>query len=217
MGMQRLLAFLALKGSTHRYVVAGTLWPEMPDAQALAALRTSIWRLNRALPDAICSEGMALSPSGSVSIDSRKQEEYSTRLLRDLVDDDRWLAAGLENLWPGELLPGWYEEWVVFERERLSQLRLHALERVAGVMTRAQRLEAALQLALEAVHTEPLRESATACLMKVYLAEGNVASAIHQYELFRDLLQRELDLKPSPALERILPNHARRRQHEAGR
>jgi DNA-binding SARP family transcriptional activator len=210
-GLRRLLAFLALKGPAHRCVVAGNLWPEVTDAQALASLRTGLWRMNRVLPGAIrVVEGVALAPSQRISVDSREQEEFTTRLLRDRVDDYGSIMDGLASLWPGQLLPGWYEDWVVFERERLAQLRLHALERLATVMTRGHHLDAALQLALEAVHSEPLRETANAVLMEVYLAEGNVSSAIHQYGLFRELLKRELGLEPSPTLERMLPIQSRR-------
>jgi DNA-binding SARP family transcriptional activator len=62
-----------------------------------------------------------------------------------------------------------------------------------------------LELALEAVRTEPLRETANAVLMSVYLAEGNASDAIHQFRSFSDLLRRELGLEPSPRLAALLP------------
>jgi DNA-binding SARP family transcriptional activator len=207
-GLQRLLAFLALRGPAHRYVVAGTLWPEVPDAHALASLRTGVWRMNRILPGVIQVRGAALLAQENMSVDSRDQEELTTRVMRDV--DERGLGDGLDCIWLAELLPGWYDDWVVLERERLSQLRLHALEHLAMVMTRGHQLEAALQFALEAFHAEPLRETANAALMEVYLAEGNISSAVHHYELFRDLLRRELDLEPSPGLQRLLPEQALR-------
>ena len=46
--------------------------------------------------------------------------------------------------------------------------------------------------------------------MSVYLAEGNVWDAIHQYDAFRDLLKRELGLEPSPMLGGLLPQQVRR-------
>lgn len=208
-GMQRLLAFLALRGPAHRCVVAGTLWPEVPEAQALASLRTGMWRMNRILPGAVSADGVSLAMSGAMTVDTREQEAFATRLLRDHVEDEHWINDGLSSLWHGELLPGWYDDWVVFERERLNQLRLHALEHTASLLTRHGQLETALQLALEAVRAEPLRETANAVLMSVYLAEGNVVDAIHQYEAFRDLLERELGLEPSPSLCRLVPRPRR--------
>jgi DNA-binding SARP family transcriptional activator len=204
-GMQRFLALLALKGPMHRCVAAGTLWPEVPEHRALARLRTSIWRINRVHPGLIVPQGLGLATAQDLAVDSREQELFVCRLLRDRVEDARWIADGLTQLWPEHLLPGWYDDWVVLERERLGQLRLHALERASAVMRRNRHLDAAFQLALEAVHSEPLRESANAALMEVYLAEGNLSDAVHQYLTFRALLGRELGVEPSPALDRLLP------------
>ncbi len=206
-GVQRLLAFLALRGPAHRCVVAGTLWPEVPEAQALASLRTGVWRMNRMLPGVLHAEGSHLAIATAIIIDSREQENFAIHLLRDRVEDERWISAGLHNLWRGELLPGWYEDWVIFERERLNQLRLHAMERTAALLTRRWELDIALQLALEVVRAEPLRETANAVLISVYLAEGNVSDAIHQLDVFQDLLKRELGVEPSPALRELVPGH----------
>jgi DNA-binding SARP family transcriptional activator len=98
---------------------------------------------------------------------------------------------------------------VILERERLKQLRLHALELAASKLTRCHEFDLALLLALEAVRAEPLRETANAVLMSVYLAEGNVSDAVHQYDAFRDVLHRELALEPSPQLARLLPRQGR--------
>lgn len=207
-GMQRLLAFLALRGPSHRCMVAGSLWPEVRESQALASLRTGVWRVNTILPGALIAEGNALGMNGSTRVDSHEQETFATAVLRDHLDDPDLISAGLPTLRSGELLPGWYDDWVVFERERQSQLRLHALELTARLLTGRNQLETALQLALEAVRTEPLRETANAVLMSVYLAEGNVSDAIHQYGVFRELLHKELGLDPSPRLAQLLPGGA---------
>ena len=39
----------------------------------------------------------------------------------------------------GELLPDWYDDWVLLERERFRQLRLHALDALCDDLTRAGR------------------------------------------------------------------------------
>ncbi len=203
-GVQRLLAFLALRGPAHRCVVAGTLWPEVPETRALASLRTGVWRMNRMVPGIVQVGGSHLAMATAMTIDSAELESFATRLLRDHVEDEQWISAGLHNLWHGELLPGWYDDWVTFERERLNQLRLHAMERTAALLTRRCELDIALQLALEVVRAEPLRETANAVLMSVYLAEGNVSDAIHQLDVFQDLLKRELGVEPSPALRQLV-------------
>ncbi len=209
-GIQHLIAFVALTGPTHRCLVAGTLWRDVPEAQALASLRTGIWRTNRLVPDLVRVDGDQLSLATSMTVDSRQQEAFATQLLGYPSGDEPWIDEAIETLWRGELLPGWYEDWVVFERERLAQLRLHALERMASLLTKRLDLDTALRLALAAVRAEPLRETANAVLMSVYVAEGNVSDAVHQYTTFTDLLRRELGMDPSPSLAALLPLPVRR-------
>jgi hypothetical protein len=38
-----------------------------------------------------------------------------------------------------ELLPGWYEDWLLFDRERLRRLSLHVLEHAARQLCAAGR------------------------------------------------------------------------------
>lgn len=208
-GTQRLLAFLALHGTCHRSVVAGTLWPEVSEVHALARLRTGVWRLSKVVPGLVVPPGPALALSDAVEVDSRRQEAFATALLRGQLDDQNRLRAELSALWPGELLPGWYDDWVVRERERLSELRVRALEVAAVRLLLDHQLDTARQLALEAVRTDPLRETATAVLMRVHLAEGNAADAVTRYVAFVGRLRRELGLEPSARLTRLLPETTR--------
>ena len=208
--IQHLIAFVALTGPTHRSVVAGTLWRDVPDSHALASLRTGIWRVNRLVPDLVQVDGDRLSLATSTTVDCHQQESCATSVLDDACADRPSIDKAIGTLWRGELLPGWYDDWVVFERERLTQLRLHALERLALLLTRRLELDTALRLALEAVRTEPLRETANAALISVYVAEGNIANAVHHYEMFTDLLRRELGVDPSPSLTSLLPIPVRR-------
>ncbi|XUL93960.1 AfsR/SARP family transcriptional regulator [Streptomyces galilaeus] len=105
----------------------------------------------------------------------------------------------------GELLPGWDEDWVLFERERLRQLRLHALDAVAHQLLGQGMHALALEAALESVRAEPLRESAHRAVVAVHLAEYNVLEAARHYRAFRALLRDELGIEPSPALTSMLP------------
>jgi DNA-binding SARP family transcriptional activator len=104
----------------------------------------------------------------------------------------------------GELLPGWDDDWVLLERERLRQLRLHALEVLADKLARAGRQREAVQAACAAVRAEPLRESAHRTLVRVHLAGGDVAEAVRAYRDFRDVLARELGVAPSEQMEVLM-------------
>jgi DNA-binding SARP family transcriptional activator len=66
------------------------------------------------------------------------------------------------------LFPGWYDDWVLLERERLRRLRLHALEVLADKLVREGRYGEAVQATYAAVRTEPLRESAHRAVVRVH-------------------------------------------------
>jgi len=103
-----------------------------------------------------------------------------------------------------ELLPDWYDDWVVNERERFRQLRVHALERLCERLTSEQRFTEAVETGLAAVEGEPLRESAHRALIRVHLAEENPSEAVRHYELFTDLLSTNLGLRPSRQLTALV-------------
>lgn len=88
------------------------------------------------------------------------------------------------------LLPGWYDDWVVLERERLRQLQLHALDRLAAALLAAEEPGRALDAALVAVQADPLRESAHRIVVRIHLREGNAPEALRAYERFAQLLSR---------------------------
>jgi DNA-binding SARP family transcriptional activator len=104
----------------------------------------------------------------------------------------------------GDLLPGWYDDWVLLERERIRQLQLHVLELATHELLRSGRYAAALDLALTALQMEQTRESAHRLVIRVHLAEGNAGEAWRQYERCRDVLARELGVAPSEQLRAML-------------
>ncbi len=103
-----------------------------------------------------------------------------------------------------DLLPDWYDDWAVVESEEWRQLRLHALDTLAERLTAAGRYADATSAALAAVKAEPLRETAHASLIRVYVAEGNRAEALAAYERYRAVLKEDLGLEPSPRIEALI-------------
>ena len=114
--------------------------------------------------------------------------------------------TGVE-VFAGDLLPEWDDDWVVIERERLRQLRLHALEVLCRLLSRRQRHKEAIDAGLAAVASEPLRESAQLALMHAYLAHGNVNEARRQGEAYRSLLWESLQIDPSAELQGLVAIH----------
>jgi DNA-binding SARP family transcriptional activator len=151
---QRLLALLALQERPlERLWVAGTLWMDASEERAGASLRSALWRLPQ--------------PGGTPMVESSVTH---LRLARDIDVDLHDLSARIERLEQAstaiddrtgssaltrDLLPDWYEDWVVLERERFRQLRLHALEALCARLTEAGRFGAAVQAGLAAARERP--------------------------------------------------------------
>src|SRR5262245_15434320 len=201
--VQRLLAFLALRGRpARRAYVACTLWIDSSEHRAFGSLRSALWRLRR---DGYCLVDEAngrLRLASDVRVDVQEAAAAAHRLLDpatelDDVDRDRVLMSG-------ELLPDWYDDWVVIERERFRQLRVHALERLFERLTAERRFTEAVETGLAAVEGEPLRESAHRVLIHAHLAEGNAAEALRQYRVFCALLRERLGLEPSVQMDALV-------------
>ena len=103
-----------------------------------------------------------------------------------------------------DLLPSWYDDWVIVERERLRQIRVHSLEELSRRLVVVHRYGDAIDAALAAIAADPLRESAHRRLIEAHLAEGNLSEAIRQYKAYAGLLSSQLGIEPSPALDRLV-------------
>jgi DNA-binding SARP family transcriptional activator len=202
MSAQRLIAFLALHDRpVLRLYVAGTLWPDTCEERASASLRSTLWRLHRRGYELIEAEGEHIRLAGQVVVDLRGAAALARRVL-DRVDGDE-LDVDLAAL-TTDLLPDWYEDWVLLEREHFRQLRLHALDTLCERLTSAGRFSAALEAGHAAVTCDPLRESAHRALVRVHLAESNSSEVIRQYRFCRRLLRDRLGLEPSVQMRELV-------------
>ena len=205
-GSQRLLAFLALRErSVMRTAAAGTLWPEASEEHAHASLRSAISRLTLLAHEAIVVSVHDLRLADHVAVDIRESRALAHRLVNP---DGAGREGDLNNeaiaALSDDLLPDWYDDWAVVEAEEWRQLRLHALDALAERLTAAGRYADATSAALVAVKAEPLRETAHAALIRVYLAEGNRAEALAAYQHYRALLRTELGLEPTPLIQALV-------------
>jgi DNA-binding SARP family transcriptional activator len=193
---QRVLAFLALhEQPVRRNHVAGVLWLDSNEERAAGSLRSALWRI-RQCGDSIVEisqRGLRLSPT--VGVDVRETLLWARRV----GDPSHAIDAGdvREAFTSGELLADWYDDWVLLERERLRQVRLHAQEVLSQRLVAAGRYGEAMEVALAALRSEPLRESAQRAVISVHLAEGNRSEALRQFRSYRELLRTQLDLEPS--------------------
>jgi DNA-binding SARP family transcriptional activator len=204
MSSQRVIAFLALQHQpVRRLYVAGTLWLDSSEQRSLANLRSALWRLGDPGARIVEIVGQYLQLAAGVEVDLDRNSSLARRLVSELdqpVSDSELRQCTFTE----DLLPGWYEDWVMMERARFHQLRMHALEAIALRLTRQARYAEAVEIALAAVAADPLRESAQRVLIGVHVSEGNQGEAMRQYRTFRDLLRVELGVEPSLVLQQLV-------------
>jgi hypothetical protein len=114
--------------------------------------------------------------------------------------------AHIATLKRAVLLPGWNDDWAIFEHERLNQRRLAALETLAERFLALGDGRHCAEAAGAAATIEPLRESAHRLLIQGHLSTGDYYPALRAFELFRTRLSDELGLQPSPQMQQLIAN-----------
>lgn len=200
---QVLLAFLALQdGPVERRHIAGRLWSDSSDQHSNGSLRASLWRLNRTGWPLVGAVGTTLALGPAVAVDVREMSALVQRLIHGGGEAPAVRQDELGLV--GDLLPGWYQDWLLIERERVRIRQMHGLELLCERLTRERRYFEAVETGLAAVRSDPLRDSARRLLIGAHLSAGNLTDALRQYDLFRSILHAELGLLPSPQMEELV-------------
>jgi len=203
-GSKQLLAFVALRRrQVDRRHAAGTLWPFGNEERAAGNLRSALWRLRRADINVLVADKGSLGLRAHVVVDLHLMDKWATRLIQGTVFA-RDLVISPSVFDALDLLPGWYDDWALMERERIRQRLLHALEALSVRLISLGRYGEAVDAALLTVGADPLRESAQRVLIEAHIAESNLVEARRSYLAYRDLARRELGIEPSSELLALL-------------
>jgi predicted ATPase/DNA-binding SARP family transcriptional activator len=193
---QSLLAWLILHpGIAHRREqIAGLLWPDATEENARSNLRHALWRLRRAIPDGFVQ-------SDKIAI--RWLVEADWRADVDSFSENSPQATRADDLLPalhayrGELLPGFYDEWVIRERERLAALYSGRMARLLDLLLAEQRWRETIDGAEKWIANDHAPEPAYRALMAADAALGNPAAALAAYARCVEALDQELGVPPS--------------------
>ncbi len=198
--LQSLLAYLVLHrhAPQPRRYLAFLLWPDSSETQARTNLRNLLHTLRQALPNAdrfLSADAQTLQwhPDAPFTLDVAEFEKAvsqanSSTSLREAVD-----------LYPGELLPDCYDDWIQPERERLHEIFIEALERLVMLLEQQHDYRAAIRYAERLLHQDPLREETYRLLMRLYAQGGDRLGVVRVYQTCSNVLKRELDTKVSDA------------------
>ena len=194
---QRLVALLALRGPLpiSRERAAGLLWDDVDGKQAATRLRTCLYRFGPITDQLIRRSDRTLSLASDVVVDHDSAVARGRRLCDPTSAAD---ATDLETrTFAFDLLPGWDEDWVIFEREAFQQLRFAALEAIAARCLAQGRYEESIQACLLVTRSDPLRESAHRLIARAHASDGNYAQALRELNQYAKLLEQEMGTRPS--------------------
>lgn len=195
---QRLLALLALTGQHSRLEVAATLWPDSPEDRAMSSLRAAVWHTRHRVGGLLHADRSTLALAPSVAVDAH---ELAVTAAGAAASPDTHDPAALRSaLHARELLPGWYDDWVLYEREHLEHLRFRALDALARRRLADEDPQEAALAARTALQIEPLHEGVNVLLVRALLAGDDVVEAVRHFHAYRRRLAHELGILPTGQL-----------------
>src|SRR5215469_6947387 len=101
------------------------------------------------------------------------------------------------QLYQGPLLEGWYNDWCLYERERLQGIYLAMLDKLMGYCEVHQDYETGLLYGMRIMCYDRARERTHRRLMRLHYLSGDRSAALRQYEQCTTALAEELGAKPS--------------------
>jgi DNA-binding SARP family transcriptional activator len=208
---QELLGYLLVhRNRSHpRETLAGMFWGESSTEKSKKYLRQSLWHLQTTLE--VDSEARApfllvdhdwvqLNPQSEFWLDVATFEAAfnltegmpGSQLSADVAD----LLKKAVELYKGDLLEGCYEDWCLFERERLENLYLSMLDKLMSYCERHGAYEAGLSYGTTILSYDRAREHTHRQLMNLRYLAGDRTGALRQYERCCQNLKEELGVKP---------------------
>lgn len=195
---QSLLAYIALTAGTphRREKLAGIFWPDTSDESARKNLRQELWRIRKALAGQNGATDYLLADEFTITFN--RNTDYwldATQMERPDLDIQS-LTANL-SLYQGELLPGFFDDWVVLERERIQTIFETKMEQLLSQLVAAERWIAVQEQGERWLALGSSPEPAYRALMLAHGARGDMAKVSSIYQRCITELEEKLGLEPS--------------------
>jgi predicted ATPase/DNA-binding SARP family transcriptional activator len=181
---QSLFAYLILNaGTSHRREkLAGILWPDSLEETARDNLRHALWRLRKALQSASVTNYLQAN-NLTIGFNASMDYWFDAAALEKLDESASIgeLMSVLSN-YQGELLPGFYEEWVALEREHLASMFEHHMARLMSLLQEEKRWLEGLEWGERWIKLGQKPEPAYRALMTAHAAKGDMSKVAVTYE-----------------------------------
>ncbi len=209
---EELLCYLLLyRDRLHeREKIATLFWPDAPPGYAKRYFRQTLWQLqsvlnHRTTPAAhllyATYEQVGINQQADYWLDVA-QFERAFAAVEDMPGKafcpeqaDQVRAA--VQLYQGDLLEGWYQDWCIYERERFQSMYMALLDKLLNYSEAHGEYEAGVTYGAQILRQDRAREQTHRQLMRLHYLAGNRSAAIHQYENCVVALREELDVVPA--------------------
>jgi DNA-binding SARP family transcriptional activator len=191
------------------------LWEASSSTQAKKYLRQALWQLQSALerhagqsehsllliePDWIC-----LNPNAELWLDV-DIFEGAFAMVQGVpgqdMDKEQVEAVNIAiQLYQGDLLEGWYQDWCLYERERLQNMWLAMLDKLMAHCEAARRYEEGLVYGMCVLRFDRAHERTHRRMMRMRYLARDRTGALRQYERCAQALDDELGVKPARRTE----------------
>jgi predicted ATPase/DNA-binding SARP family transcriptional activator len=190
-----LLAYLLLhRGTEHpREKLAGLLWPDSSEDNARKNLRQALWRLRNSIGDPYL-----LVDTHSIAFNDAVEMWLDIEVLEGVKGQDLEQAV---SIYKGELLPGFYEEWILRERDRLEAAYEGLMQHHLSVVLKEQRWMEAIHWAERWIAQGHFPEAAYRALMVAHASTGDIPKVEAAYQRCLQALQQEIGVEPSEETE----------------
>jgi DNA-binding SARP family transcriptional activator len=208
---QELLSYLLVRRDhCHpREALGSLLWGDTSTEKSRKYLRQALWRLQTVLgldqstgPPllSVAHDWVQLRLHSDVVLDVALLEQAfaATQGIsgRDLDSSKAQVLKRAIEVYKGDLLEGSYQDWCLFERERLQNIYLSILEKLLIYSKTHGEYEAGQSYGTTILRFDPARESTHRHLMHLRYMAGDRTGALRQYERCARALKQELGVQP---------------------
>lgn len=208
---EKLVSYLIVNSGRHhtREKLSESLWRDLPPKRARNTLKTALWRLRASIRNLGADDEKVLDVTSAGDIGIRRSADIESDIssLQNAIracreaPDSRANADALREILSrssGDFLEGFYDDWVIFERERLNLQILQSREFLLHAYRKFGDSDAALEQGLAILADDPLRESIHRAVISLYMARGQHIRALRQYETCVRSVHQELGIDVLP-------------------
>jgi DNA-binding SARP family transcriptional activator/DNA-binding transcriptional ArsR family regulator len=221
-----LFAYLVMQPDRpiQRDLLAGTFWPDLPESRARRRLSHTLWQIQDVVNTPtishldVTTDTLTFKASTSYWLDVEEFDRSFSASPADRQDKLRFESLEASRLrecvelYRGDFLAGYFDDWVLVEQDHYRQRYLSALRRLVDATKANGAYEEALAFARRLTHHDQLNEEAYREVMRLSFLLGRTNEAIEQYERCKSVLEEELGTSPSPSTVEIFEKIMRQRR-----